>query len=158
MLALGSLNKIFNAPHRKLKQDYWFDFYIKNSFVGCNLIFVKLHSFRGEDRARVYFSGGCAPFRVYFLKQEPFYTKLKYSRVPQFDTASGAAASFLSGMYGFLVCEKFGFELLDSGDFLFVIMYIALSSLIVTSLITTLNNPSNILNSLIDIFRSFFKI
>ena len=62
---------------------------------------------------------------IYFLSKEVFYTKLKYSRVPQFDTSSGAAASFLSGLFGFMVCERFGFELLDSGDFLFIVLYLA---------------------------------
>jgi hypothetical protein len=29
----------------------------------------------------------------------------------------------LAGFLGFLICEKFGFELLDSGDFYFLFMY-----------------------------------
>lgn len=65
-------------------------------------------------------------FTVFFLKKEVFYTKLKYSRVPQFDTSSGALASLLSGFYGFLVCEKYGLELIDSGDFLLIYIYILL--------------------------------
>lgn len=94
-------------------------------------------------------------FRLYFLKQEHFYTKLKYSRVPQFDTSSGAAASFLSGMYGFLVCEKFGFELIDSGDFLFLFIYIILYYFLGMLFLSIFNTTSNIFNTLLLIFKSF---
>lgn len=80
-------------------------------------------------------------FIIYFLNKEVFYTKLKYSRVPQFDTSSGAAASFLSGLYGFMVCERFGFELIDSGDFLFAVLYI-LASVFLISFITTFVNAN----------------
>lgn len=52
------------------------------------------------------------------------YTKLKYSRVTQFDIASGAIAALLAGFIGFLISEKFGFELADSGDFYFLLMYV----------------------------------
>lgn len=62
-------------------------------------------------------------FDINFLRKEKIYTKLKYSRVPQYDTASGASAALLAGFLGFLICEKFGFELLDSGDFYFLFMY-----------------------------------
>jgi hypothetical protein len=52
------------------------------------------------------------------------YTKLKYSRVTQFDISSGAVAALFAGFIGFLISEKFGFELVDSGDFYFFFMYI----------------------------------
>lgn len=52
------------------------------------------------------------------------YTKLKYSRVPQYDIVSGGAAALLAGFLGFLITEKFGFELIDSGDFYFLFMYL----------------------------------
>jgi len=57
------------------------------------------------------------------LRKEKIYTKLKYSRVPQYDIVSGGVAALFSGFLGFLICEKFGFELLDSGDFYFLFMY-----------------------------------
>jgi hypothetical protein len=94
------------------------------------------------------------PFNIYFFKKEIFYTKLKYSRVPQFDTSAGAVASFLSGMYGFMVCEKFGFELLDSGDFLFVVIYLVVFSLVVTALVGVFNTTTALFNSFISIFKS----
>lgn len=63
-------------------------------------------------------------FDINFLRKERMYTKLKYSRVPQYDIVSGGAAALLAGFLGFLICEKFGFELVDSGDFYILFMYI----------------------------------
>ena len=59
-----------------------------------------------------------------YYKKERYYTKLKYSRVPQFDVTSGAIASLMGALLGFMITEKFGLELLDSGDFFFVFIYI----------------------------------
>lgn len=63
-------------------------------------------------------------FDINFLRKEKIYTKLKYSRVPQYDIVSGGVAAIFAGFLGFLICEKFGFELLDSGDFYFLFMYL----------------------------------
>lgn len=63
-------------------------------------------------------------FNLNFIRKEKIYTKLKYSRTPQYDIVSGGSAALFSGFLGFLICEKFGFELLDSGDFYFLFMYI----------------------------------
>ena len=54
---------------------------------------------------------------INLLRKEELYTKLKYSRSPAFDIVSGGAAAILAGLLGFLVTEKFGIELVDSGDF-----------------------------------------
>jgi hypothetical protein len=62
-------------------------------------------------------------FDINFLRKEKIYTKLKYSRVPQYDLVSGGAAAIFAGFLGFLITEKFGLELLDSGDFWFFFMY-----------------------------------
>ena len=67
-------------------------------------------------------------FNINFLRKEKIYTKLKYSRVPQYDIVSGGSAALLAGFLGFLICEKFGFELLDSGDFYFFFMYLVFIS------------------------------
>jgi hypothetical protein len=56
-------------------------------------------------------------FNLIFFRKEKIYTKLKYSRVPQYDAVSGGAAALLSGFLGYLITEKFGLELTDSGDF-----------------------------------------
>ncbi len=66
-------------------------------------------------------------FNIIFFKKERVYTKLKYSRVPQYDAVSGGAAALLSGFLGFLITEKFGLELTDSGDFWFVFLYCSFS-------------------------------
>jgi len=58
-----------------------------------------------------------ALFDINFLRKEKIYTKLKYSRVPQYDAVSGGSAAILAGFLGYLITEKFGLELLDSGDF-----------------------------------------
>lgn len=63
-------------------------------------------------------------FDVNFLRKEKIYTKLKYSRVPQYDIVSGGVAALFAGFLGFLICEKFGFELADSGDFYILFMYV----------------------------------
>jgi hypothetical protein len=60
---------------------------------------------------------------VNFLRKERIYTKLKYSRTPAYGIVSGGAAALLAGFIGFLVSEKFGFELVDSGDFYYAFMY-----------------------------------
>ena len=52
------------------------------------------------------------------------YTKLKYSRSPQYDIVSGGVAAIFAGFLGFLISEKFGIELVDSGDFYTFFMYI----------------------------------
>lgn len=83
-------------------------------------------------------------YQIYFIKKESFYTKLKYSRVAQFDISSGACAALLSSFYGFLICEKFGFELIDSGDFLYFILYIILFSLVIINFLKILDGNVNL--------------
>ena len=61
---------------------------------------------------------------INFLRKERLYTKLKYSRSPAFDIVSGGAAALLAGFFGFLITEKFGYELADSGDFYYLFMYV----------------------------------
>lgn len=86
----------------------------------------KFSSLDAEPNALTFFSKKL--FDINFLKKEKIYTKLKYSRVPQYDIVSGGSAALLAGFLGFLICEKFGFELLDSGDFYFLFMYIVFLS------------------------------
>ena len=50
-------------------------------------------------------------------------TKLKYSRSPAYDIVSGGVAALFSAFVGFLISEKFGIELVDSGDFYTFFMY-----------------------------------
>jgi hypothetical protein len=60
----------------------------------------------------------------HFLKKEKLYTKRKYSRSPQYDIVSGGVAALMSAFIGFLISEKFGIELVDSGDFYTLFMYV----------------------------------
>lgn len=65
---------------------------------------------------------------INFLRKERLYTKLKYSRSPAYDIVSGGAAALLAAFMGFLITEKFGYELVDSGDFYYLFMYIVFLS------------------------------
>lgn len=64
---------------------------------------------------------------ISFLRKEKIYTKLKYSRCPQYDIISGGFAAIFAGFIGFLISEKFGIELVDSGDFYTALMYVIFS-------------------------------
>ena len=57
---------------------------------------------------------------INFIRKERIYTKLKYSRTPGYDIVSGGSAVLLAGFLGFLASEKFGIELVDSGDFYYL--------------------------------------
>jgi hypothetical protein len=81
---------------------------------------------------------------VNFLRKERLYTKLKYSRSPAYDIVSGCAAALLAGFIGFLISEKFGFELVDSGDFYYLFIYIVFASFSIRPLLTTMNYQSSI--------------
>jgi hypothetical protein len=64
------------------------------------------------------------------------YTKLKYSRSPAYDIVSGGAAALLAGFIGFLISEKFGYELVDSGDFYYLFMYAVFAAFSIRPLLT----------------------
>lgn len=64
-------------------------------------------------------------WNINFIRKEKVYTKLKYSRTQSYDIVSAGVAALFAGLLGFLICEKFGFELLDGGDFLFLFLYVA---------------------------------
>ena len=83
---------------------------------------------------------------INFLRKERLYTKLKYSRSPAYDIVSGGAAAILAGFIGFLVSEKFGFELVDSGDFYFLFIYIVFASFSVRPLLVTMNSNSTLMS------------
>jgi hypothetical protein len=84
---------------------------------------------------------------INFLRKERLYTKLKYSRSPAFDIVSGGVAALFAGLLGFLVSEKFGFELVDSGDFYYLFMYAVFIGFSIRPLLVTSSSS-----------RSFFDI
>ena len=103
---------------------------------------------------------------INFLRKEFLYTKLKYSRSPAYDIVSGGAAVIFAGFLGFLVSEKFGLELVDSGDFYFLIMYIVFLAFSIRPILTSLTpeksflsifNPKYILRFYTNIIFLFFK-
>jgi len=96
---------------------------------------------------------------INFLIKERVYTKLKYSRTPSFDIISGGFALLLAGFFGFLISEKFGYELGDSGDFYFVFMYLVLVALILRPLLIVSDFTKGYFN-IFSVWRVvvFFKI
>lgn len=83
-------------------------------------------------------------FDINYIKKERLYTKLKYSRSPAYDIVSGGAAAILSGFIGFLISEKFGIELVDSGDFYIVFMYAVFVSLSCRPLLRLLSQSDHV--------------
>jgi hypothetical protein len=92
---------------------------------------------------------------INFLRKERLYTKLKYSRSPAYDIVSGGAAAILAGFIGFLVSEKFGFELADSGDFYYLFMYIVFLGFILRPFLVSLETSNGLLG--IFKFNDFYK-
>jgi hypothetical protein len=81
-------------------------------------------NFKFKEQSHVFTSTNLwSLFDIHFLRKEKIYTKLKYSRVPQYDIVSAGVAAIFAGLIGYLITEKFGFELLDSGDFYYMFMY-----------------------------------
>ena len=104
---------------------------------------------------------------INFLRKEKLYTKLKYSRSPAYDIVSGGAAALFAGFLGFLISEKFGFELVDSGDFYFLTMYIVFLCFSLRPLLTTIEPTKsvwsafslyNILNFYNDLLVLLFRL
>lgn len=83
-------------------------------------------------------------FDINFLKREKLYTKLKYSRSPAYDIVSGGVAALFSAFIGFLISEKFGIELVDSGDFYTFFMYMVFLSFSLRPLIKILSKNNMI--------------
>ena len=106
-------------------QNTWATLYVKQISRDKNLIDSSLAD-RRVSSFKVQTSGVPFPtalFDVNFLRKDKLYTKLKYSRCPQYDIVSGGWAALFAGLVGFLISEKFGIELVDSGDFYTVFMY-----------------------------------
>ena len=129
LLIQGEINK-FNNYFRQ------FDLSLeRTSMTSFNNIFKKIfNNYKTQDVWNL--------FNIYFLKKEKIYTKLKYSRVPQYDIVSGGSAALFSGFLGFLICEKFGLELLDSGDFYVLFMYLVFISFFLRLFMKSFSNDS----------------
>ena len=117
--------------NRKIKNKN-FRLKFRKSILSKNLNFLgkKIYSFQNL-------------FNFNFIRKEKIYTKLKYSRTPQYDIVSGGVAAIFSGFLGFLICEKFGLELLDSGDFYFLFMYFVIICFFVRLFFKICNDNKN---------------
>jgi len=94
---------------------------------------------------------------IHFLKKERLYTKLKYSRSPAYDIVSGGSAALLAGFLGFLISEKYGFELVDSGDFYYFFMYIVFIIFSLRPLLFSINVEQNVIQIFsLRIFYEFY--
>ena len=124
-----------------------------------SLSFIKENSSSNnfEDNIKTYYQGSStnsyyAPLmnnaNVNFLRKERLYTKLKYSRSPAYDIVSGGMAALLAGFVGFLISEKFGFELVDSGDFYFLFMYIVFLCFSIRPLLVTFNSKTTFIEAI----------
>ena len=83
-------------------------------------------------------------FDLNFLKREKLYTKLKYSRSPAYDIVSGGVAALFAGFIGSLISEKFGIELVDSGDFYTFFMYVVFLCFSLRPLMKILSRESTV--------------
>lgn len=97
-------------------------------------------------------------FDLNFIVREPMYTKLKYSRSPAYDIVSGGAAAFLAAFIGFLISEKFGIELVDSGDFYTAFMYAVFLGLSVKPLLRITSFDKNLASVIVNSLRNYFGI
>lgn len=109
-------------------------------------------SFNNDKKYSFYTNNLKSLVNINFLRKERLYTKLKYSRSPAYDIVSGGAAALLAGFLGFLVSEKYGFELVDSGDFYYLFMYMVFLGFSIRPLLTSIDYN----DSLKDIFS--FKL
>jgi hypothetical protein len=145
---LLSLHVLFNinkywlySLHKYFNYNQSFIFIYKNNYIQSKNNFISFINL----------------FQIYFFKKEIFYTKLKYSRVPQFDVSATGIASFLSAAVGVLICEKTGFELLDGGDFLYLIGYIVILYWSLSHFIHLLNSTTFIFSFWYIFSLSFYK-
>lgn len=141
---------------------FQYNYYLSLSIKSLNFFFKIINKFNLISLLKwLNHSNLLNDFIIFFTKKEYMYTKLKYSRVPQYDIASGASAALLAGLLGFIVTEKFGFELLDSGDFYNLVMYIGFLLLFLRCIIKIYNNNTaskNILNIFYNFYYFYLEI
>ena len=120
-----------------------------NSFKVIKVCDTSIFKSRHVASATTWSGSTFSTFDCNFLRKEKLYTKLKYSRSPQYDIVSGGVAAIFSAFIGFLISEKFGIELVDSGDFYIVFMYCVFLSFSLRSLLrinSKFNTTTSILN------------
>lgn len=154
----------FELNSSRTKESIWYSSSsvsnnLNNNLSKNSLSFIKENSSSNnfEDNIKTYYQGSSAnsyyaPLmnnaNVNFLRKERLYTKLKYSRSPAYDIVSGGMAALLAGFVGFLISEKFGFELVDSGDFYFLFMYIVFLCFSIRPLLVTFNSKTTFIEAI----------
>ena len=143
----------FEKSNNRYQPNYWLTSFLnqqsssvsifKNKFFYNN--YINTNNLSSQTNSKLNTSLNL--LNVNFLRREFLYTKLKYSRSPAYDIVSGGAAAIFAGFLGFLVSEKFGLELVDSGDFYFLIMYIVFLCFSVRPLLITMDKDKNLLTS-----------
>lgn len=158
-----------NILHNKYYNNYVYLTDVSNSYKNILLdkIFLKYGSFMLRCATSSYhLNSNNSLINVNFLRKERLYTKLKYSRSPAYDIVSGGSAALLAAFLGFLISEKYGFELVDSGDFYYLFMYVVFLAFSIKPLVYTLNSKRSwidilsikpILNFFINILNSFLN-
>ena len=154
LLTINTHLQFFKTNIRSSSNSYWF--YHLNNLNSLSWVYFFLYWCPSLKNYK-YQSYSNTNYNIYFIRKEHYYTKLKYSRVPQFDTSSGASASFMSGFYGYLICEKCGFELIDSADFLFFILYLIVLSLALIQFSRMLNSSTFVSPYIYNFFYSLVK-
>jgi hypothetical protein len=74
------------------------------------------------------------------------HNKLKYTRTISFDVVSGGAAALFSAFLGAMICDKFGMELLDSGDFFILCIFCLSLALPLNAILTIIPRSPNTIN------------
>lgn len=136
--------KLINKQHKYTIQHS--RFFKKSRLRKLNLVF----NFTEGRHAHTFTDTLKNLVNINFLRKERLYTKLKYSRSPAYDIVSGGAAALLAGFLGFLVSEKYGFELVDSGDFYYLFMYLVFLGFSLRPLLTSIDYN--------DSFRNIFSL
>ena len=136
--------KLINKQHKYTIQHS--RFFKKSRLHKLNLVF----NFTEGRHAHTFTDTLKNLVNINFLRKERLYTKLKYSRSPAYDIVSGGAAALLAGFLGFLVSEKYGFELVDSGDFYYLFMYLVFLGFSLRPLLTSIDYN--------DSFRNIFSL
>lgn len=138
--------EIRNLKADLLKNKYYDDylFLTRNGDSYNNILldrfFAKYSVFMFKHFSKAHYLNTCnSTINVNFLRKERLYTKLKYSRSPAYDIVSGGSAALLAAFLGFLISEKYGFELVDSGDFYYLFMYFVFLSFSIRPIVHTLN-------------------
>jgi hypothetical protein len=109
---------------------------------------LKIYNYKTNSKDNYKTNNFINSININFLRKERLYTKLKYSRSPAYDIVSGGAAALLAGFIGFLISEKFGYELVDSGDFYYAFMYIVFATFSIRPLLTVADVNKGFINCL----------